>query len=171
MERSFTTTVLVGAAMLAVSPMAARAATCDQFKAAMAEGAAMYHAPAPKFEVGGPSPPEVQFLQITIFDDAHSVMSCWHGEVGSFIASTDNSEPKSVLHTGLLAGMGLHAFGMAWPEALETRDHLVGLAKVSVRNRAEVSFDGGKVDLVISLAGVPSYEIETDDPDVPSVAR
>ena len=163
MGHPFTTTVLVGAAM-ALSPMAARAAaTCDQFKAAMIEGAAMYQAPAPKFVLWEPSPQNVQYFRILIFDDAQARMSCSDGEVGSFIADTDSTEPRSRLHAGLLAGMGLHAaYGVSWGLALEMRDQLVDLAKASDAQMAVVHFEGGKVSLVISASGMPSYKFDTD---------
>jgi hypothetical protein len=157
-----------GTALLALAPMAARAATCDQFKAAITEAAAMYHAPVPKFEVWE-SPRGVQYLGVVIFDDARSRMSCWHGEVGSFIADTTGTEPMAVMHANLLAGIGLHAFGLAWPQALGTREQLVESAKAS--GTAEVQFEGGKASLVITVAGTPSFEIETDNPDVPSAAH
>jgi len=163
MGHPFTTTVLVGAAM-ALSPMAARAAaTCDRFKAAMIEGAAMYQAPTPKFEVRVPSRRDVRYFRILIFDDAQARMSCSEGEVGSFIADADSTEPRSRLHAGLLAGMGLHAaYGVSWGLALEMRDQLVDLAKASDAQMAVVHFEGGKVSLVISASGMPSYKFDTD---------
>ncbi len=62
----------------------------------------------------------------------------------------------------LLAGMALHGYGLEWRQALKMRDQLVSLAKASDRQMSEVHVEGGKVSLVISVVGVPSFQIDTD---------
>ena len=98
-------------------------------------------------------------------------MSCWHGEVETFAADANSAEPMSVLHTMLLAGIGLHGYGLEWRQALQVRDQLVSLAKASDRQVSEVHVAGGKVSLVISIVGppregnpvgVPTFQIDTD---------
>ena len=150
--------ILVIGAMLAVSPMAARAAaTCDDFKAAMIEDAAQHQAPPPTFRLEHVNSADAnnQFFSNTMFDDARAAMSCWHGEVETFAADANSAEPMSVLHTMLLAGIGLHGYGLEWRQALQVRDQLVSLAKASDRQVSEVHVAGGKVSLVISIVGPP----------------
>jgi len=156
---------LIVGGTLVLSPTAVKsAATCDQFKAAMIEGAAQYHEPAPQFRLAhvNSADPNIQYFTIVMFDDARAMLSCWHGEVGTFAADANSTEPMSVLHTMLLAGMGLHGYGLEWRQALEMRDHLVSLAKASDRQMSEIHVEGGKASLVISIVGVPSFEIDTD---------
>ena len=166
--------ILVIGAMLAVSPMAARAAaTCDDFKAAMIEDAAQHQAPPPTFRLEHVNSADAnnQFFSNTMFDDARAAMSCWHGEVETFAADANSAEPMSVLHTMLLAGIGLHGYGLEWRQALQVRDQVVSLAKASDRQVSEVHVAGGKVSLVISIVGppregnpvgVPTFQIDTD---------
>jgi hypothetical protein len=198
--------ILVIGAMLALSPMAARAAaTCDEFEAAMTEGAAKYKAPPPTFRLEHvnsadannqffsitmfgaakyKAPPPTfrlehvnsadannQFFSITMFEDARAAMSCWHGEVETFAADGNSTEPMSILHTMLLAGIGLHSYGLEWRQAFQVRDQLVSLAKASDRQASEVHVAGAKVSLVISIVGspregtpvgVPTFQIDTD---------
>jgi hypothetical protein len=157
--------LLIVSAILGLSPTAVEAAaTCDQFKAAMIEGAAQYHEPPPQFRLAhvNSADPNIQYFAIAMFDDARAMLSCWYGEVGTFAVDANNTEPTSVLHTMLLAGMGLHGYGLEWRQALEVRDQLVSLAKASDRQMSEVHVEGGKVSLVISVAGVPSFQIDSD---------
>jgi hypothetical protein len=151
---------LIIAAILLMSPITARAAvSCDQFKAAISEGAAAYKMPTPKFDLAR-TDGNIQYFSITIFDDARALLSCWYGLVGTFAVDANSTEPVSILHTMLLAGIGLHGYGLDWRQALKTRDQLVETAKASDRQMSEVHVDGGKVSLVISVAGVPSFQID-----------
>jgi hypothetical protein len=97
-----------------------------------------------------------------MFDDVRAMVSCWSGDVGYFMANADTTEPTSIRHTILLAGIGLHGYGLEWEPALELRDQLVSLAKASDTQTAEVHVEGGKVSLVISIVGAPSFEINSD---------
>jgi hypothetical protein len=157
---------LIVAATLLVSPMAVSAApTCDQFKSAITEGAAQYQAAPPNFRLEHVNSvnPDNQFISIAMFDDARpAFFLCSHGEVEAFAADAKNNGPLSVLHTMLLAGMALHGYGLEWRQALETRDRLVSLAKASDRQMSEIHIGGGKVSLVISMAGLPSFRIDTE---------
>jgi hypothetical protein len=90
------------------------------------------------------------------------MMSCRYGQVGTFAADANSADPASILHTMLLIAMGLHGYGLEWRAALKMRDQLVGSAKASDRQMSEVHIEGGKISLVISVAGVPSFQIDTD---------
>jgi hypothetical protein len=157
---------LIVAATLLVSPMAVSAApTCDQFKSAITEGAAQYQAAPPNFRLEHVNSvnPDNRFISIAMFDDERpAFFLCSHGEVEAFAADAKNNGPLSVLHTMLLAGMALHGYGLEWRQALETRDRLVSLAKASDRQMSEIHIGGGKVSLVISMAGLPSFRIDTE---------
>ena len=148
--------ILVIGALLALSPMAARAAaTCDEFKAAMIEDAKQHQAPPPKFRLEHVNSADAnnQFFSITMFDDARAAMSCWHGEVETFAADANSAEPMSILHTMLLAGIGLHCYGLEWRQALQVRDQLVSLAKASDRQVSEVLSLAVKCRLSSALSG------------------
>jgi hypothetical protein len=47
-------------------------------------------------------------------------------------------------------------------QALKMRDQLVSLVKASGHLSAEVHVEGGKASLVISVVGMPSFQIDTD---------
>jgi hypothetical protein len=156
---------IIVTAMLIVSPISVKAATCEQFKAGIVEGAAQYHMPAPKLrlETVNSADPDIQYWTITTFGDVRAMMSCWHGSVGSFLADANDSEITSSLHLLLLMGIGLHGYGMEWRPALDLRDQLVRAAKASDSQTAKLPIDGGgEASLVISFAGVPSFQIDTE---------
>jgi hypothetical protein len=70
----------VAAAMLTLSPISVQAAaTCEQFKAAIVEGAAQYQASVPKFRLDGVNSADAdrQFWTIITFGDVRAAMSCW----------------------------------------------------------------------------------------------
>jgi hypothetical protein len=158
-------TPLIVNAISGLSPTAVKAATsCDQFKAAMSEGAAEYQAPLPKFwlEHVNSADANIQYFTISMFDDARAMMACSYGEVETFAADANGTSPTSIVHTMLLAAMALHGYGLEWRQALKMRDQLVSLAKASDRQMSEVHVEGGKASLVISVVGVPSFQIDTD---------
>ncbi len=155
---------LIAGAILALSPMAARAAaSCDQFKAAMLEGAAKYQAPSPKFE------PEqlnadanIQYFTVSMFDDASAMMSCRDEEVDTFEVDAKSNDQTSVQHAMLLAVMSLHGYGLEWRPALKMRDQLFRLANASNKQAAKARLGGGEASLIISAAGAPSFRIDTE---------
>jgi hypothetical protein len=152
-------------AILALSPMAASAAVnCDRFKVAISEGAAQYQVPAPKFRLEEVNSADAnnQFFSILMFDDARAMFLCSHDEVETFAVEAKSAASISVVHAMLLAGMGFHGYGLEWRQALIMRDRLVSLAKSSEAQMSGVRIEGGKASLGISVAGVPSFQIETD---------
>lgn len=158
---------MIAGAILALSPMALRAAaSCDQFKAAMVEGAAKYRAPRPKFQLEqlNSADAKIQYFTISMFDDAGAMMSCRNGEVDTFSADAGSNDQTSILHTTLLAAMGLHGYGLDWRPALKMRDQLFRLANASDRQAAKVRLAGGEASLIIGAAGAPSFRIDTERP-------
>lgn len=156
---------LIVGAVLALSPMAVRAAaSCDQFKAAMLEGAAKHQAPPPKFQLEQVNSADVnvQYFTISMFDDVRAMMSCLGGGVDTFEAEADGTDQKSILRTMLLAAMGLHGYGLGWRPAFKMRDQLFRLAKASDKQAANVHLAGGEASLVISPAGAPNFRIDTN---------
>jgi hypothetical protein len=109
-----------------------------------------------------PADANSQFFSVTMFDDARAMISCSNGMVETFAADATSDARKSINHTMLLAGLALHGFGLELRQARETRDQLVSLARASDRQMSEVQIEGGRVSLVISVAGVPSFEIKSD---------
>jgi hypothetical protein len=150
-------------AMLALSPIAAwAAATCDDFKAAMIEGARQHQAPPPTFRFAhvNSADDNIQYFRITMFDDVRATVSCWYGDVGSFMVIVKTAEPVAAQHAMLMAGIGLHGYGLESRPAFQLRDQLVSLAKASDRQWSEVHIDGGKASLVIGDRS--SFEIDSD---------
>jgi hypothetical protein len=156
---------LIAGAILALLPMAARAAVkCDNFKAAMSVGAAKYRAPPPKFqpEQLNSADANIQYFTISMFDDARAMMSCRDGEVDTFAADASANKQKSIRHTMLLAAMGLYGYGLEWRPALKMRDQLFRLANASNKQAAKVNLAGGEASLIINAAGAPSFRIDTE---------
>ena len=87
------------------------------------------------------------------------MISCWHGLIGSFLADADDSELMTTVHFVILMGIALHAYGMEWRPALKLRDQLVRAAKASETHVARLPVNGGEASLIISVVGVPSFEI------------
>lgn len=146
-------------------PQCSRAtSTCEQLKTAITEGSSLYHEPVPKFELSHVSSADgnSQYFAVSMFKDVRALISCRHGLVETFAADANSNKPASVLHAMILAGAGLHGFGLDWKSALETREELVRTAKISDRQTSEVHVEGGNASLIISAAGVPSFEIDTD---------
>jgi hypothetical protein len=154
---------IIATAMLILSPISVQAAaTCQQFKAGFVEGAAQYQVPAPKFllENVNAADADIQYWTITTFGDVRAMMSCWHGSVDTFVADANDNEMASSLHLLLLMGIGLHGYGMEWRPALDLRDQLVRAAKASDPHIAKLPVDGAEASLIISFAGVPSFQID-----------
>lgn len=124
---------VIAAAMLILSPIAIQAATCEQFKAGIVEGAARYQVPAPKFRLDyvNSADADIQYWTIHTFGDVRAAMSCWHGSVKTFMADANDSEITSSLHLLLLMGIGLQGHGTEWHPALDFRDQLVRAARNS----------------------------------------
>jgi hypothetical protein len=154
---------ILAAAALVLSPVAVQAATCEQFAARIVEGAAMYQVPAPQFQLDDVNSADanIRYWSITMFDDARAVVSCWHGSVHSFLADANGNDIKSSIHLMLLMAMGLHGYGLEWRPALELRDQLVRAAKASDPHVARLPVEGGEASLIVSIAGVPSFQIDT----------
>jgi hypothetical protein len=141
------------------------APTCEQFKATIIEGAAKYNAPAPVFRLEhvNSADADIQYWTITSFNDVRAMISCWHGSVGTFAADANDSEGMSSVHLSALIGIGLYGYGVEWRQALDLRDKLLRAAKASDLQTARLAIDGvGEASLVISIAGVPSFQIDTE---------
>jgi hypothetical protein len=156
---------LIVTAILLMLPVTVRAAvSCHQLKAAFIEGSARYDVTPPQFRLQqvNSADENKQFFSITMFDDARAMIICSSGMVETFAADANRDTRKSINHAMLLADFALHGFGLELRQAHEMRDQLVNLAKASDRRMSEVHIEGGKASLVISVAGVPSFEIDTD---------
>jgi hypothetical protein len=67
----------------------------------------------------------------------------------------------SSLHLLAMMGIGLHGYGLEWRPALHLRDNLMHSAKASDPQTAEILVDDdSRASLVISFAGVPSFQID-----------
>jgi hypothetical protein len=155
----------IAATLLALSATTVHALTCEQFEAAVVEGATEYQLPKPEFtllDINATDDPDIKYWSIGIFDDTHSMFLCRHGRVRSFLADADDSAITSSLHLAVLMGIGLHAYGMDWRPALDLRDQLARAAKSSRTHAAKLPVDGGEASLIISAAGVPSFAIEAE---------
>ena len=86
-------------------------------------------------------------------------MLAWLGPF--FLADGKDREKMSDLMP--IMAVGLHAYGFDWRQALELRDQLVRMVKASDAQSAKLGFAGGEASLVISIAGVPSFEIDTTE--------
>lgn len=143
-------------------PISAQAGTCEQLKAGIVEGATMYEMPAPAFRLSRVGAAGREMWDIQLFDDTRAMMICNHGSVETFAADANDGEMKSSLHLMLLMAMGLHGYGLDWRPALLLRDKLVSTTKASGSLTAELAVEGGKASLVISIAGVPSFQIDSE---------
>jgi hypothetical protein len=103
----------------------------------------------------------VTFWTIAGFDDVRAMMICSHGLVDTFAADANDSKITSSVHLFIMMGLGLHAYGLDWRPALYLRDDLVRTAKVSHPQTAKIAVDdNSQASLVISFAGVRSFEID-----------
>jgi hypothetical protein len=119
----------------------AKADTCGQLVARVIEGAAYYKMTSPKFEPTNRGGAEGRYWSISIFDDVRAMFICDH-------------------HVHTLIGIGLYGCGMEWHEAILMRDNLVRTAKAAESHIAELPIDDGKASLIISAAGIPSFQID-----------
>jgi hypothetical protein len=144
-------------------PISANAVSCEQFRAAIIEGAAMYKTPTPTFHAphANSVDPDNRYWDVVMFDDARAMVSCWRGSVDTFAASAKDEQPQSSLHLTLLMAMALHGYGMEWRAALLMRDKLVSTAQVSNPHIAKISFGARKASLIVSIGGVPNFQIDT----------
>jgi hypothetical protein len=149
---------------VALMPMSVQAVTCEQFKAAIIEGAAMHQSPAPIFHMSrvNSADPNSKYWNVQMFDDVRAMVSCWRGSVGTFAADAKNSQPTSGIHLTLLMGMALRGYGLEWREALSMRDKLVGTAEASNPHMAKIPFGARKASLIVSIAGVPNFRIDLE---------
>jgi hypothetical protein len=147
----------------ALLPISANAMSCEQFRAAINEGAAIYQTPTPTFHVSHANSvdPYNKYWDIFMFDDARAMVSCWRGSVNTFAASASDSQSQSSLHLALLMAMALHGYGLEWRAALLIRDKLVSTAEVSNPHIARISFGAHKASLIVSIASVPNFRIDT----------
>jgi hypothetical protein len=96
-----------------------------------------------------------------MFSDVRAMMSCWHGCVKTFAADANNSEGMSSLHLSTLMGIGLYSDVLEWSEAIALRDQLMREATNKDDPQiVERTIDGAKASLIISVAGVPSFQID-----------
>ena len=138
---------------------------CDDFKAALIDGATVYQIPTPTFQLTHVNEPDSDVTHWTIvtFNEIRAKMVCWHGSVSTFAVDANNSKMTSSLHLLLLTGIGLHAYGLEWGPALKLRDDLVRAAKASDPHTANIRIQGGSnASFIISVAGVPSFQIDTE---------
>jgi hypothetical protein len=157
---------LLGAALMAAIMLhgaPARAwTTCEQFAARLVEGATYYKTPVPQFDLWHVNDADagIRYFKIRMFDNVRSIVSCWHGQVGTFAADANDAEPMSAVHLSLLMGIGFYGDGMAWQEAIGARDDLLRAAKAADPQTAEMPVDFGRASLIISVAGAPSFVID-----------
>jgi hypothetical protein len=149
---------------VALMPMSVQAVTCEQFKMAIIESAALYQWPAPTFHVShvNSADPNNKYWDVQLFSDVRSMVSCWRGSVDTFAADAKDSHPTSRVHLELLIAMALHGFGLEWRAALLARDKLVSSIEASNPHLAKIAVGARKATLIISIAGVPNFQIELE---------
>ena len=131
-----------------IRPAPARGKSCDDFKAALIDGATLYQIPTPTFQLAhvNKSDSDVTHWSIVTFNEIRAMMVCWHGSVSTFAVDAN----------------GLHAYGLEWGPALKLRDDLVRAAKASDPHTANIRIQGGSnASFIISVAGVSSFQIAT----------
>ena len=145
-------------------PMSVQGVTCEQFKTAIIEGAAMYQSPAPTFHMShvNHADPDNKYWDVRMFDDVRAMVSCWRGSVDTFAADAKDRQPTSSVHLTLLIAMALHGFGPEWRAAVLMRDKLVSNAGASNPHMAKIAVGARKATLIISIAGVPNFQIDSE---------
>jgi hypothetical protein len=83
--------------------------------------------------------------------------------VDTFAADANDSEGMASVHLSALMGIGLYSYGLEWREAIGLRDQLMRAAKAAEPQIAKIPVEGGEASLIISFAGVPSFQIDTKD--------
>jgi hypothetical protein len=155
--------VIIAVLSLNFATCGAQAApSCDQFKAAIIEGATLNRIPAPTFTLAPINEPDADLTYWTIasFADVRTMMLCERGVVQVFAVDAKDAEAQSSLHFVLLTAIGLYAYGMEWPPAIDFRDDLLRVASES--RSAYSRIEGAKVSLVVNAEGVPSFQIDTE---------
>jgi hypothetical protein len=145
---------------LVFSISTAKAVTCEQFVARVMEGAAYYKVPVPQFDLEWVNPADADWraFKITTFGDVRAIMFCRHGWVDTFAVDANDSEGMSTVHVSALTAVGLYGDGLTWQEAIAMRDQLMREAKPA--HVAELTIDGAKASLIISIVGVASFQID-----------
>jgi hypothetical protein len=148
------------AAALALNLSSARAVTCEEFAARFAEGAAQSKIPAPKFDLAhvNSADPDWRDFSITTVSDVRSMLSCRHGEIDAYAVDANGPGRTSTDHVGALTAIGIYSDGWTWQEATAIRDQLLRKAKET--SVAEQTSEGAKFSLIISVAGVASFQID-----------
>jgi hypothetical protein len=138
----------------------ANAMTCEEFVARFFEGAAQYKIPTPRFELAhvNAADPEWRDFIIVTLSDVRSMMSCEHGSVRTFAVDANDAAGLTTVHVGALTALGIYSAGWTWHEATTIRDQLVSKAKDA--DIAEQTIEGAKLSLIISGAGVASFQID-----------
>jgi hypothetical protein len=90
------------------------------------------------------------------------MVSCWRGSVDTFAADAKDSRPTSSVHLTLLMAMALHGYGLEWRQALLMRDKPVSTAEASNPHMAKIPLGARKASLIVSIAGVPSFQIDPE---------
>jgi hypothetical protein len=157
--------MLAALAILGAAPARAVVAarlpvTCDQFIASLNDKT--YDAP-PVTIIGEPlAYGDFKDSKLAMFPDVYMGLSCLKGHLDSFEVIPEPHETMAALHAGLTMGMALHAFGLDWKAALETRDAMV--RKLSKDDHAETAIDGATIRLYRGFTGVAVFQIEYPDP-------
>ena len=140
----------------------AHASRCAEFVVRFNEGATFYQLPSPQFELeqASSADADVTYWKITMFDDVRAMMSCWHGWVHTFMADANDSKGMSSVHALTLMSIGLYSHGLEWPKAIELRNSLIREASEAEPQIAKRIIDDVEASLIISFAGLPSFQIE-----------
>jgi hypothetical protein len=86
---------------------------------------------------------------------------CWHGSVRTFAADANTGgEGMTSVHLSAMMGIGLYAYALDWREAVEMRNELMRAAKASDTHQARAMAEDGEASLIISVAGLPSFQID-----------
>ena len=154
---------LLGVAItLALNISTAKAVTCEEFVARFVEGAAVYKVPVPKFDLWWVNPLDAdwRYFKITTFDDVRAIMGCRHGWVSTFAVDANDAEGMSTVHVSALTAVGLYGDGLTWEEAVAARNELMREVKGGESLTAKRTIEDAEVSLIISVAGVASFQID-----------
>jgi hypothetical protein len=152
--------LVVVVALLALAPSALRAApSCDEFSARFIEGAAYYKS-EPQFRFDHAGLDETGYWTITTFNDVRSIMICSHGLVKVFAVDASDDSISAATNVKSLTTVGFYANGLDWQGAVTMRDAIVRAAKSTEAQIARLPVDAGSASYVVSIAGVPSFQID-----------
>jgi hypothetical protein len=148
------------AALLALAPLPLRAApSCDEFSARFIEGAAYYKS-EPQFKLDHAGLDDTGYWTITTFSNVRSMMICWHGLVRTFAVDANDDSISASTNVKALTTVGFYANGLDWQGSVAMRDAIVRAAKSTEAQIARLPVDAGSASYVVSIAGVPSFEID-----------